>query len=235
MIAVVTDLNGRITGAHRTYLAPLAWIRAQTARRRSTRRGGRWATSSDTPYGSAWPGQVMAAGEGIETMLSLRQVLPAMPVAAALSAAHLAALLFPDTLRRLYIARDDDPAGDGAMATLTERAHAVGIEAIVLSPSLEDFNEDLRILGQDSLSGSLAGADRGAGRRALYAVGGIGREGMWQAIRSPPRSDAFPCRGGPRPGLREGDRPATRAGPAMSAADYFPARPRWAAFHRETK
>jgi hypothetical protein len=56
----------------------------------------------------------MAAGEGIETMLSLRMALPDMPMAAALSAAHLAAILFPDTLRRLYIARDDDPAGDGA-------------------------------------------------------------------------------------------------------------------------
>ena len=34
--------------------------------------------------------------------------------AAAFSAAHLAAILFPDTLRRLYIVRDNDPAGDGA-------------------------------------------------------------------------------------------------------------------------
>ena len=60
---------------------------------------------------------VMAAGEGIETMLSLRCVLPTMPMVAALSAAHLAAIQFPATLRRLYIARDDDPAGDGATAT----------------------------------------------------------------------------------------------------------------------
>ena len=85
----------------------------------------------------------MAAGEGIETMLSLRCVLPTMPMVAALSAAHLSAILFPDTLRRLYIARDDDPAGDGAMATL--------IEAIVISPRLGDFNEDLRLLGIDAL------------------------------------------------------------------------------------
>ena len=37
---------------------------------------------------------------------------------AALSANHLAALLFPPTLRRLYVARDRDPAGDAAMASL---------------------------------------------------------------------------------------------------------------------
>lgn len=100
-------------------------------------------------------GQVMAAGEGIETMLSLRQVLPAMPVAAALSAAHLAALLFPDTLRRLYIARDDDPAGDGAMATLTNARMRSASRRSCCRRCLEDFNEDLRILGQDSLRAAL--------------------------------------------------------------------------------
>ena len=67
-----------------------------------------------------------------------------MPMVAALSAAHLAALLFPAALRRLYIARDDDPAGDVAMASLIDRAHEAGIEALVLSPRLGDFNEDLR-------------------------------------------------------------------------------------------
>jgi len=92
-------------------------------------------------FGAA--GGVMAAGEGIETVLSLRQVLPGMPMMAALSAAHLAAILFPDPLRRLYIVRDNDPAGDGARDTLIERANAAGIEAIAISPSLSDFNEDL--------------------------------------------------------------------------------------------
>jgi hypothetical protein len=35
----------------------------------------------------------MAAGEGLETMLSLHVVLPALPMVAALSSAHLAALI----------------------------------------------------------------------------------------------------------------------------------------------
>ncbi|KAB2748641.1 toprim domain-containing protein, partial [Brucella anthropi] len=42
---------------------------------------------------------------------SPRMVLPHMPMMAALSAAHLAAILFPSTLRRLYVLRDRDPAG----------------------------------------------------------------------------------------------------------------------------
>ena len=74
---------------------------------------------------------------------------------AALSAAHLAAILFPETLRRLYIVRDNDPAGDSARASLVERANTAGIEAIVFSPVLEDFNEDLRRLGIDALRTNL--------------------------------------------------------------------------------
>jgi hypothetical protein len=90
---------------------------------------------------------VMAAGEGIETMLSLRCVLPTLPLVAALSANHLVALLFPPTLRRLYVARDRDPAGDAAMASLGRRAEATGIEMLGLAPRFDDLNDDLCQLG----------------------------------------------------------------------------------------
>ncbi|MBR0642669.1 DUF7146 domain-containing protein [Plastoroseomonas hellenica] len=146
MIASVTDLDGRQTGAHRTWLAPDGSDKAPID---TPRRAMGDLLGHAVRFGVA--GEVMAAGEGIETMLSLRMALPTMPMAAALSAAHLSAILFPDTLRRLYIARDNDPAGDGAMATLIERANAAGIEAIVVSPRLGDFNEDLRLAGLDSL------------------------------------------------------------------------------------
>ena len=75
---------------------------------------------------------VLAVGEGIKTTLSLRCALSTMPMAAALSANHLAALLLPPTLRRLYIARDADAAGDAALAALTERAKTAGVEALAL-------------------------------------------------------------------------------------------------------
>jgi len=146
MIASVTDLDNRITGAHRTWLSPDGSGKApiDTPRRAMGDLLGNAVRFDRATH-------VMAAGEGIETMLSLRMALPHMPMVAALSAAHLAAILFPATLRRLYIARDDDLAGDNAMASLVERAQAVGIEAITLSPRLEDFNEDLRTLGIDAL------------------------------------------------------------------------------------
>jgi len=146
MIAAVTDLDGKITGAHRTWLDPRSRDKAPID---TPRRAMGDLLGNAVRFGIG--GEVMAAGEGIETVLSLRQVLPDMPMLAALSAAHLAAILFPDTLRRLYIVRDNDPAGDGARDTLIGRANAVGIEAIVISPELGDFNEDLRTLGLDAL------------------------------------------------------------------------------------
>ncbi|QHP66448.1 DNA primase [Bradyrhizobium sp. LCT2] len=151
MIAAVTDLSGHLTGAHRTWLDPDGFCETTLGKARidTPKRAMGDLLGHAVRFGLA--GEVMAAGEGIETMLSLRSVLPAMPMVAALSAAHLSAFLFPDTLRRLYIARDDDPAGDGAMATLTDRAQEAGIEAIVISPRLGDFNEDLRLLGFDAL------------------------------------------------------------------------------------
>jgi hypothetical protein len=100
-------------------------------------------------------GEVLAAGEGIETVLSPRMVLPHMPMLAALSAAHLAAILFPVTLRRLYVLRDRDPAGDGARDSLIARATSVGIEAISVSPVDGDFNDDLRWRGIDALRAAL--------------------------------------------------------------------------------
>ena len=78
-----------------------------------------------------------------------------MPMAAALSANHLATVLLPLTLRRLYIARDTDAAGDTALAALTERAEAAGIEALGLSPRTGDFNDDLRAFGLGALRTTL--------------------------------------------------------------------------------
>lgn len=150
LIAAVTDLAAEITGAHRTWLDPSGRDKApvDTPRRAMGHllgHGVRFGVATD----------VMAAGEGLETMLSLRSPLPALPMLAALSANHLAAILFPTTLRRLYVARDRDPAGDVAVTTLTERAQSAGIEALTLTPALGDFNEDLRQLGVEELRAAL--------------------------------------------------------------------------------
>jgi len=157
MVAAVTDLEGRITGAHRTWLARDGVDKApiETQRKAMGELLGHAVRFGVAEAFPAQAGNVLAVGEGIETMLSLRCALPAMPMAAALSANHLAALLLPPALRRLYIARDNDVAGDAALAALTERAEAASIEALALSPRTGDFNEDLRAFGLDSLRAAL--------------------------------------------------------------------------------
>jgi hypothetical protein len=155
MIAGVTDLDRAITGVHRTWLDPEGFDpnRLGKAPIDTPRRAMGDLLGNAVRFGVAT--DVLIAGEGIETMLSLRCVLPTMPMAAALSANHLAAMRLPATLRRLYIARDADAAGEGAAATLTTRAEAHDIEAFTLLPRLGDFNEDLRRLGVEELRAAL--------------------------------------------------------------------------------
>jgi phage/plasmid primase-like uncharacterized protein len=159
LIAAVTDLNGRITGLQRTYLSsgldPSGNIgKAQLVDpRRSLGHllgNGIWLG----PDPGA-PVPVMAAGEGFETMASLRTVMPTLPVAAATSANHLAGLTFPSDCRRLYIAADADAAGRHGIERLSQRAGEAGIATLVLRPQLGDFNDDLRHLGPPRLAASL--------------------------------------------------------------------------------
>ena len=155
MIACVTDLDDRINGIQRTWLDPDGFnsVRLGKAPIDTPRRAMGDLLGNAVRFGVA--NDVLATGEGIETVLSLRCVLPTLPMAAALSANHLAAILLPLTLRRLYIARDADAAGDAAVTALAERAEAAGIEAFRLSPRLGDFNEDLRMFGFDDLRAAL--------------------------------------------------------------------------------
>ena len=142
LIAAITDLGGTITGVHRTWLDPARIDKAPVARPRK-------AMGEVLGHGIRFgaPGEAMAAGEGVETILSLRMASPALPLIAATSAAHLAAILFPSQLRRLYVAREPDPSGANAYATLAARAGAAGIEVSPIDPILDDHNEDLRLLG----------------------------------------------------------------------------------------
>jgi hypothetical protein len=154
MIAAVTDLSGNLTGVQRIWLDPSGLGKApiDTPRRAMGHLLGHGVRLGLTT-GSAC--DAMAAGEGIETMLSLRCIMTTLPMTAALSAAHLAALQLPPALRRLYIARDLDPAGHIATAHLADRARDAGIEALVLSSRCGDFNDDLRRLGIDRLRADL--------------------------------------------------------------------------------
>lgn len=150
LLAKVTDLDGQLTGLHRTWLDPATAGKAPLIPPRKAMghllgNGVRIGTATD----------VLAAGEGLETMLALRRALPFLPIVAALSASHLSALILPAALRRLYIAADRDAAGLAAADTLASRAAAEGIEAVRLLPRLSDFNDDLIAFGLPNLHAHL--------------------------------------------------------------------------------
>jgi phage/plasmid primase-like uncharacterized protein len=151
LIAAVTSLDGRITGLQRTWLAPDGNGKAQIADPRRSL-GHLLGNAIWLGLNPGTPIPVIAAGEGLETMASLRTVMPALPVAAATSANHLAGLTFPPGCRRLYIAADADAAGRHGIERLSQRAGAAGILALALRPRLGDFNDDLRHLGPAHLA-----------------------------------------------------------------------------------
>jgi hypothetical protein len=158
LIAAVTDAFGAITGVHRTYLSSgLEPDGVGKAKLDDPRRalGGLLGNGVRFRFPMDVPVPVLAAGEGLETMLSLSHVLPGMPMVAALTANHLAAFRFPPGCMRIYIAADADAAGRHGIEGLSRRAQECGVLPLVLSPELGDFNEDLRWLGHSRLTASL--------------------------------------------------------------------------------
>ena len=150
LIAAVTDATGTITGVHRTWLDTSGMAKAPVS---TLRRSMGLINGHGVRIGKS--AEVMATGEGLETMLSLRVVLPSLPMIAAGSANHLDALLLPDGLRRLYVAEDNDPAGRRATASVLTRAEAAGVEALPLRPALGDFSDDLQRLGSEATRAAL--------------------------------------------------------------------------------
>jgi len=142
LIAAITDDDGTITGCHRTWLSPEGSGKAPIA---TPRRAMGDLLGMGVRFGGA--GTVMIAGEGLETILSLRIAASHLPAIATLSSAHLSAIRFPPALQRLYVARDRDPAGCQATAKLYERTVDAGIELIPLDPHADDFNTDLQRMG----------------------------------------------------------------------------------------
>ncbi|MET3616023.1 hypothetical protein ABID16_004372 [Rhizobium aquaticum] len=154
LIAAVTDQAGTVTGVHRTWLDPDGDGKARVEDPRRAL-GGLLGNAVRFRFPVDGPVPVMAAGEGLESMLSLSHVMPDMPVVSALTANHLAAFRPPNGCRHLYVAADADAAGRHGIEGLSRRVRTLGIMPLVLTPELGDFNEDLRRLGPDRLIANL--------------------------------------------------------------------------------
>ena len=151
LIAAVTNLDGNITGVQRTYLQRDGSAKAPLA---TPRKAMGLLAGNAVRFGVAR--DIMAVGEGVETVLSLQCLMPSLPMAAALSAQNLGAFQIPTALKRLYIAADRDEAGMRAFGHLCQRAMEQGVDAVILLPILKDFNNDLLQADRTAMTVSLA-------------------------------------------------------------------------------
>lgn len=160
LLAAITNNDGVITGCARTFLDA---------------RSGRIATIEGPKrvlgrlYGNAVrlagsPGsQDLVAGEGLENVLSVGSVFPLVGLAACLTANHLSLFDPPSTVRRLWIARDNDDAGKQAAVRLRARAEPMDMDVYDLVPERDDFNTDLQEDGHCALRARLIAAMRDCG------------------------------------------------------------------------
>ncbi len=150
LIAKVFDQGGTLTGVHRTWLDPAS--RGKAPIHPSRKAMGRL-TGNGVWFGRAT--DLLGVGEGIETTLSVRMALPTLPCVAALSSNHLAALIVPPIVRRLYVITDADEAGEHARRRLTQRVEPAGMHTIPLTFPGGDANDALRTYGVDELRAHL--------------------------------------------------------------------------------
>ena len=146
IVAAVTDNMLDLTGVSRTFLRRDGLEKAPVDPPRRAKgdilgNGIRFGVAED----------VMAAGEGIETTVSIRPAMPRLPLIAATSANHLSAIVFPPALRTLLVIRDNDHSGDAATDALFARGRAAGIAVVLVEPELDDLNTDLMKLGRNRL------------------------------------------------------------------------------------
>jgi hypothetical protein len=153
MVAGVTNLAGEVTGVHRTFLDPRGYSDETLGKARMVE--PRLSLGDLEGHGTRFGivDDFMVAAEGIENVLSVLTGVPRCPAVSALSSGNLRGLVLPITLRRLYIAVDDDKGGREAGAILGQRAAGVGISVINLMPRRNDWNSDLRL---DGLAGVIA-------------------------------------------------------------------------------
>lgn len=148
LLGKITDNNGIITGVARTFLNPQT---KNVADIESPKRILGQLHGNAIRFGKGAYSEDLIAGEGLENVLSVGTALPDSDVASCLTANHLGMFIPPKSIERLWIARDNDKAGEEASARLRERAERLGIWCGDLVPKLDDFNKDLVEYGVERL------------------------------------------------------------------------------------
>jgi len=149
LLAKITDNQGNITGCARTYLDPNTGRIADLSSPK--RILGQLHGNAVRFWSGSNPGDLIV-GEGLENTLSVGTALPAT---------HLCLFIPPPGIKRIWIARDNDAAGERAAQTLASKLGSSGIECQHLVPKLGDFNGDLLAFGKGRLRNVLLAALKG--------------------------------------------------------------------------
>ena len=158
LLAKITDNQGNITGCARTYLDPTIGRIADL--RNPKRILGQLHGNAVRFWSGSKPADLIV-GEGLESTLSVGTALPELNLASCLTATHLSLFIPPSVIKRIWIARDNDVAGERAAQTLASKLGSSGIECRHLVPLLGDFNEDLLAFGKGGLRKVLLAAMKG--------------------------------------------------------------------------
>jgi Toprim domain len=155
LLAAVTDGNGRVTAVNRQWLDPAGFSEDSLGKARvpEPKRALGLVSPNAVRFGRA--NETMGLGEGVETVLSVKSVVPRLPLAAGLTARHAMSVALAPTVRRLYLFLDNDRAGEAVLEHWQQRVAARAIELVPVRPELGDFNDDLRIRGRQQLLATL--------------------------------------------------------------------------------
>lgn len=153
LLAKITNNEGVITGVARTFLDPET---KGLAKFPDPKRVLGQLYGNAIRFGKGKPKEDLIVGEGLENVLSVGTALPEFDLASCLTANHLGVFDPPTHVKRLWIARDKDAAGEAAAMRLRARADAHGLICFDLIPKLDDFNDDLVEHGLDGLHEQLA-------------------------------------------------------------------------------
>jgi hypothetical protein len=152
LLAKITDNQGNITGCARTYLDPNTGRIADLS---SPKRILGQLHGNAVRFWSASNPAELIVGEGLENTLSVGTALPEFNLASCLTATHLGLFIPPSGIKRIWIVRDNDAAGERAAQRLTSKLEQVDIVCRCLVPKLGDFNGDLLAFGKDTLRRTL--------------------------------------------------------------------------------
>ncbi len=140
LIAACQDLQGRVAGVQRIFLAPNG-TRAALPRPKLSLGAIKGGALRLGPVASE-----LVVCEGPEDGLTLYQTLEGASVWVALGSGNMPFIQFPPGVKRILVAGDNNPAGYKAAQDACEAFESQGLEVKPIFPAaeFEDFNDELR-------------------------------------------------------------------------------------------